>query len=38
MGAFWGGGGGGGRGGLAWVFTHIIHFSSGIGGMVKTAP
>ena len=38
MGAFrvWGGGGGGG--GVVWVFTHINHFTSGIGGMVKREP
>ena len=28
----------GGGGGLVWVFTHINHFASGIGGMVKRAP
>ena len=30
----WGGGGGG----FVWVFTHINHFTSGIGGTVKRAP
>ena len=38
MGAFWVERGGGGGGGVAWVFTHNNHFSSGIGGMVKRAP
>ena len=33
-----GGGGGGGGVGLVWVFTHINHFTSGIGGMMKRAP
>ena len=37
MGAFWVEGEGGG-GGVAWVFPHINHFSSGIGGMVKRSP
>ena len=30
--------GGGGGEGLVWVFTHINHFTSGIGGMVKRVP